>query len=210
MTMTPVWVFDGVDDTDSTMVLDWCEEDQRLYLYSGCEVKNHPSRHRPNGKNPDHLGYIRKQCAATGEVLWYHNYKCALDRAVTGGTIATLVSGKAGSDISHLVIFKVSKTLNVGGGGVLVAVDKKSGEKVWEKILPSYGWSSPVGVYTEDGRGYIVHCDSVGDMRLIRGTTGETLRRINLGSNVEASPAVWGNMIVVGTRGQRIIGIKLS
>ncbi|MCL1878655.1 MAG: hypothetical protein FWF80_07345 [Defluviitaleaceae bacterium] len=33
--------------------------------------------------------------------------------------------------------------------------------------------------------------------------------KINLGGNVEASPAVFGNMLAVGTRGQRIFGIEI-
>ena len=33
---------------------------------------------------------------------------------------------------------------------------------------------------------------------------------INIESNIEASPAAYGNMIVVGTRGQRIYGIRLK
>jgi hypothetical protein len=46
-------------------------------------------------------------------------------------------------------------------------------------------------------------------MHLVRGTTGEILHQINLGANIEASPAVYGNMLVVGTRGQRIYGIEI-
>ena len=76
--------------------------------------------------------------------------------------------------------------------------------------MPSYGWSSPVGVYNEDGKGYIVVCDAVGRMFLVRGTTGEILDSIHLGDNVEASPAVFGNMVVVGTRGCVIYGIRMS
>jgi len=84
-----------------------------------------------------------------------------------------------------------------------------TGDVVWEVPLPRYAWSSPVAVYTEDGTSYILMADSVGMMRLFRGTTGEVLYRLNLHTNVEASPAVFGNMVVVGTRGQRIFGIEI-
>ncbi|WP_208985085.1 hypothetical protein [Maledivibacter halophilus] len=47
-------------------------------------------------------------------------------------------------------------------------------------------------------------------MYLIEGSSGEILDKISLGSNVEGSPAVYENMIVVGTRGQRIYGIKIK
>ena len=70
-----------------------------------------------------------------------------------------------------------------------------------KKILTNYGWSSPVGVYTGEGKGYIVVCDSFGKMYLVRGTTGDVLDSMDLGGNIEASPAVYGSTIVVGTRG---------
>lgn len=42
------------------------------------------------------------------------------------------------------------------------------------------------------------------------GLTGTLLDEMNLGSNVEASPAVFDNHIVIGTRGGLIYGIKLK
>jgi outer membrane protein assembly factor BamB len=112
--------------------------------------------------------------------------------------------------MSGLVIFWVAKLRGMGADGALVAFDKQTGEVVWENLMPHYGWSSPVAVYSEDGTGYLVVCDSAGFMYLIEGTTGEILDRISLGSNIEASPAVFGNKIVVGTRGQRIFGIEIK
>ncbi|MCL2225236.1 MAG: PQQ-like beta-propeller repeat protein [Defluviitaleaceae bacterium] len=76
--------------------------------------------------------------------------------------------------------------------------------------MPTFGWSSPVAVYTVCGTSYIIVSDSAGRMFLLRGTTGEELYRINLGGNVEASPIVFENMIVVGTRGNRIFGIEIK
>ena len=49
----------------------------------------------------------------------------------------------------------------------------------------------------------------MGNLYLIDGTTGEILDRMALGSNIEATPAVFENTIVVGTRGQKIFGIRL-
>ena len=73
-----------------------------------------------------------------------------------------------------------------------------------------YTWSSPVALYTDEGEAYIILCDSVGNFSLLDGTTGETLSTMNLGSNIEASPAVFEDMVVIGTRGGRICGIKVS
>ncbi|WP_190014528.1 hypothetical protein [Geosporobacter subterraneus] len=47
-------------------------------------------------------------------------------------------------------------------------------------------------------------------MFLIEGLTGKVLDCIDLGANVEGSPAVYENMAVVGTRGQKIFGIALK
>ena len=47
-------------------------------------------------------------------------------------------------------------------------------------------------------------------MHLLDGRTGELKDTINLGENVEASPAVFENTIVVGTRGKKIYAITLE
>ena len=196
MTFTPVWARDCTDDTDVAVALDWEEETQTLALYTGCQTDYQRN------------AYFRKLNAENGELLWEHFYPCYTDTAVSGGVLATPVIGRG--DMSRLVVFWVGKVIDMGGGGALVAIDKITGEIVWEKIMPSYGWSSPVGIYNEDGKGYIAVCDAAGRMHLIRGTTGETLDSISLGSNVEASPAVYGDTIIVGTRGCVIYGIKIS
>ena len=197
-TLEPVWMFDAGDDTDASLVLEWEEENQMLAIYTGTQVdlQGHGGR-----------AYIRKLNAANGSVLWEYSYPCLYNPNVNGGVMATPIVGK--NDMSHLVVFWVAKVTGRGGGGVLVAFDKQSGEIVWENVMPHYGWSSPVAVYTQDGRGYIIVSDSIGETYLIRGTTGEILYSINLGSNVEASPAVFGNILVVGTRGQRIFGVEI-
>ena len=39
---------------------------------------------------------------------------------------------------------------------------------------------------------------------------GNTLSKVNLGTNIEASPAVFNNTLVVGTRGGHVCGIKIK
>ena len=94
--------------------------------------------------------------------------------------------------------------------GILAALDKKTGETVWEFNTGKYVWSSPVDLYDENGNAYIITCNSVGDMMLLDGRSGKLIDRINLGANIEASPAVFGDTLVVGTRGQKIYGIKIE
>ena len=45
---------------------------------------------------------------------------------------------------------------------------------------------------------------------MLDGITGETLDEMTLGSgNIEASPAVFNDILVLGTRGCNIFGIRL-
>ena len=76
--------------------------------------------------------------------------------------------------------------------------------------MSSYTWSTPTAVYTESGDAYIILCDASGYMHLIDSATGETLDKIGLGSNVEASPVVYGNTVIVGTRGQLVYAITIE
>ena len=92
----------------------------------------------------------------------------------------------------------------------MVALDTETGDVVWEKTLTNYAWSSPVGIYTDAGKGYLVLGDSVGYIYLIDGKTGEILATEGLGSNIEASPVVFNNMLVVGTRGCQVYGIEIN
>ena len=198
-TLEPVWVLSAGDDTDSSLVLEWEEDSGRLVIFTATQV--------------DLVGqagnsHIRKLDAATGEVLWRQTIRCGYDAAVNGGVTATSVVGR--HDISHLVIYSAARTLERASYGTVIALCKETGQEVWEFPLTGFGWSSPVAVYTEDGTSYIIVSDSFGRMFMLCGMTGEEVYRINLGSNVEASPAVFNNMLVVGTRGQRIFGIEIK
>ena len=71
-------------------------------------------------------------------------------------------------------------------------------------------WSSPVDFYDADGNGYLLYCNSGFNMFLIDGKTGEQLDYMNLGGNIEASPAMYGNYAVVGTRAMRTYCIQVG
>jgi outer membrane protein assembly factor BamB len=71
---------------------------------------------------------------------------------------------------------------------------------VWELELGNYTWSSPVGIYGEDGRGYIFQADNDGCCYLIDGATGEVLSTFAMNAHVEASPVAFGDRVVMGTR----------
>lgn len=197
-TLKPVWLRDVSDDTDSTPVLEEVSDSQ-VNLYTACEVDI-------QGKSG--YSYIRKLDALTGELLWQKKVKCHYDSYNNGGALATPVVGK--NNIKDLVIFNIARTGNNNDGSKLLALDKETGKEVWTIDLKNYCWSSPVDIYTKDGEGYLLVCDSGCNMHLIEGRTGEILDSIFLKSNIEASPVVYNNMIVIGTRGQLIYGIRLK
>ena len=94
--------------------------------------------------------------------------------------------------------------------GTLVALDTETGDEVWRLDMDYYAWSSPVAVYDDDGSAYVVVCDSAGNASFIDGITGTVLDTEYLGGLVEASPAVYENMLVVGTRIRQICGVKIK
>jgi hypothetical protein len=202
-TMKLVWVQNVLDDTNDSPVFE--EENGHGYLYisTSLHLTAKDSAAGRTGGIP-----IWKIDAATGEIVWKTDpYKCYTVQDVSGGVQATPVLGQ--KDISNLVIYAISRTPGVGSG-VLVALDKKTGKEVWKTQTNHYMWSSPVAVYTPAGKSYIVACDTNGSMFLLDGKSGNILDTITLGSNIEASPAVFNDTIVVGTRGQKIYGIKIN
>ena len=56
----------------------------------------------------------------------------------------------------------------------------------------------------------MVLCDSQGTAHFIDGATGEVCDTLYLGGLVEASPAVYENTMVVGTRMKQIYGIRIK
>ena len=112
-------------------------------------------------------------------------------------------------DFADIVIFNVCKTTS-HQAGTLLALDKISGEVVWERSLEAYSWSSPISIKGKDGKSRGVFCDSAGIMHLFDPLTGKDLMTISIGANCEASPSAYNDMIVVATYAQKIYGIKVS
>lgn len=197
-TMKPLWVRSVTDDTDSTTVLDEISYDE-IYLYTACEVDK---------QGYGGLSYIRKLDALSGDLIWEVPVKCSYDKQSNGGALASPVIGK--KNISNLIIYNIAKTGSNNNGSKLIALYKDSGTIAWEYNMQNYCWSSPVDVYTIDGKAYLIVCDSGGFMNLFDGASGELLHCIDLQTNIEASPAIFDNMIVVGTRGQQIFGVMIK
>lgn len=197
-TLELVWVQDILDDSNSTPVLS--VENGHLYLYVSTSF---------------HLGWrsydmatvpIWKIDAETGEIIWHVDYECYTQDGVSGGVQSTIAVGK--HTLSDYIYVTVSKT---GGSlkGVLACINKFTGDVIWEHES-DYAWSSPVCVYNSDGSGKVLYCTSGGEMYLLNAETGEVHSECELSDGViEASPAVYENYAVVGTRNCKIWGVEL-
>ena len=195
------WVQDILDDSNSTPVLS--VEDGRLYLYVSTSF---------------HLGWrsssaaeipIWKIDASDGSVVWKTSYTCHSVEGNSGGVQSTIAVGHRSLD--DYIYVTVSKTDGLYRG-VMVALKKKNGKKAWDQEGP-YTWSSPVCVYNSDenGRDVVLYARSDSLLIMLDGITGKTRDKLDLGSgNVEASPAVYNDILVLGTRGCNIYGIRLT
>lgn len=200
-TMQLVWVQDTLDDTNSSPVME-VEADGTRVLYIAASLHWQKDEETNTG-----VCSIFKLNATTGEKIWEKPYEVHTVYGISGGIQATPVLGK--ELISDLIIYPIARTPHKPDG-YLVALDKKTGEERWIIKMHHYAWSSPVAVYTEDGEALIVQCDCKGNIFLIDGPSGEILDWINVGSNIEASPAVFGNRLVVGTRSRGIVGVTIE
>lgn len=194
------WVQDVLDDTNCSPVLEL--EDGHPYIYISTSF--HGGWRAPSSGTV--AIPVWKIDAETGEVVWQTDYNCYTVDEVSGGTQGTIAVGK--HKLSDLIFAPIARTPSASSG-LLVALDKSSGEQVWSQETQMYAWSSPVAVYDKDGNGYLIFCTTGGYMYLMDGLTGEVFDHIDLGGNVEASPIVFKNKIVVGTRAEQIWGISI-
>lgn len=198
-TMKTVWVQDIWDDTNATPVLEEDPENGTAYLYVGCTLDN-----KADGNGQGKVAFFKID-ACTGEILWQNEFTVYTTSHITGGIMSSAILGEG--SISGLVITTVA-SYGAASSGTMYAFDTKTGATVWSLCLSGYAWSSPVALYDADGAAYIVQCDSMGDIYVIDGN-GQELDRINVESNIEASPVAFGNYIVIGTRVKGIFGIKI-
>ena len=198
-TLKLVWVQDTLDDTNTTPVVDI--EDGHPYLYIST------SFHQGWRSSTTAPVPVWKIDAETGEIVWQTDYECYSVEGVSGGVQGTIAVGK--NKLSDLIFVPIARTPSIGQG-LLVALDKHTGEQVWEKETLTYSWSSPADLYDAEGNGYLIYCNSGYYIYLIDGKTGETLSYMNLGGNIEASPAVYDSYAVVGHRREKIFCFKIT
>lgn len=198
-TLKLVWVQDVLDDTNCSPVVDI--EDGHPYIYISTSF-HYGWRSYSTAAIP-----IFKIDAETGEIVWRTDYTCYTVQDLSGGVQGTIAVGK--NKLSDMIFVPVARTPGASSG-TLAALKKDTGEVVWEKETSMYSWSSPVDFYDADGNGYLLYCNSGFNMFLIDGKTGKQLDYMNLGGNIEASPAMYGNYAVVGTRAMRTYCIQVG
>lgn len=198
-TLELVWVQDVLDDTNCSPVVD--VENGHPYIYISTSF-HYGWRSYSTAAVP-----IFKIDAETGEIVWRTDYTCYTVQDLSGGVQGTIAVGK--NKLSDMIFVPIARTPGASSG-TLAALKKDTGEVVWEKETSMYSWSSPVDFYDADGNGYLLYCNSGFNMFLIDGKTGEQLDYMNLGGNIEASPAMYGNYAVVGTRAMRTYCIQVG
>ncbi|MBQ6375267.1 MAG: PQQ-binding-like beta-propeller repeat protein [Clostridia bacterium] len=193
-TLRPAWLFDAGDDTDATIALE-PEDDGRLALYTVNQIDKRGRAGRCT---------VRRLDALTGVTDWSYAIECTSDVTNGGGGFASPAIGR--NAYARYVYFNVCRT---EGGGTLICFDKQTGEVRWQRSTGSASWSSPVLVYRPDGTGALVLCTNR-KLRMYDPADGKPLGSVDIDGKIEASPAVFDDIMVIGTRNYRICGVRLT
>ena len=96
------------------------------------------------------------------------------------------------------------KQLGVGSeaAAALIAMNKDDGKPIWTLGLSSRSESSPIALYDEAGNGWILQCEQNGTIHLLEGLTGREVSSLQVKGEIEASPAAYNNVVVIGTTGK--------
>jgi outer membrane protein assembly factor BamB len=173
---TRIFRFWTGDDTDASIVVD-----DEGYLYVASELQRYNAR-------AEAVGQLLKLDPRTPDdpVVWSmddQGYKGFEDAAGIWSTPAVV------GDV----------VLTTTNGGRLVALDRATGEVLWQKRLPGPLLSSPVvvdGVLVQGDCGGVLHAYDLRDGR----SDPPELWHVALGGCIEATPTVWRGRIYVGTR----------
>lgn len=201
-TMELIWAQDTKDDSNCSPVFERTAEDQG-YVYTA------PSLHWTQNEFASGIISLYKLDAMNGQIQWQKMYNVYTVSGVSGGVQSTALVGRKGTNLENMVFYTISRIPDLYTG-VLVALNKDTGEDLWQMDMSHYAWSSPVAFYGEDGKGYICVCDSGGYLHLLDGATGQVLQTVELGGVIEATPVIFGNRLIVGTRAQKVYCLEIS
>jgi len=185
-TMKTVWAVDTGDNVDAAIALDM-DGDDGVSLYTG------NTAYTRLGSKKDVT--IRRLDALTGEEKWSYAIKCDYNKDQKSGCKASPVVGQYGID--HLVIFTVNMVS--GGDSRIIAFNKDSGKVEWSYDLAADTISSPVAVYNQAGKAWVIQADEDGVLYMFDGLTGRLCSKLDLQGDIQGSPAVYRNTLVIGT-----------
>ena len=203
------FVADVGGDSDATPVLEEDGNAGTAFVYT-CSQCNTQDENLPNGYG---YCYVRKIDALTGAKIWEQKQICITVNGAKGGVKATPHIGHG--TIGDLLIcafygIAVDVTDADGNvtytyGGKVIAYDRATGAVRWEiKQTGNADYvSSPTVVYNSRGDAYLIACDRDGGVRLYDAARpGENaLFALDLGERIDATPAVYGNYVVIATTG---------
>ncbi|MBQ6399851.1 MAG: PQQ-binding-like beta-propeller repeat protein [Clostridia bacterium] len=209
-TLKPVWAVNTGDAVMAAVALD-LTADQRLNLYTANMLAN-----RKSG-----AVQIRRYDALSGRNAWTVEIGVSKGKKETAdvGAKASPVIGQ--NSLSGLVYFTVTGISAEGSAALgfpsqvasaLLALDKETGRIAWAYGMKERTESSPVAVYSPAGEGWLIQCDESGVIHLLEGLTGRVINTLTLDGKIEASPAVYGDMMVISTTGKGdtyIYGIQI-
>ena len=206
-----VWAVETGDAVEATLALN-LNDTGGLDLYTGNMLIN-----RNKG-----AAQIRGYDALTGTEKWMTEIPVKKDTKTKKG-VGVKASPLVGQNqLKDLVYFTVTGLSEDGKSqmrlaedtqAVLVALDQKTGSIVWTRGLTGRSESSPVAVYDEKGQGWVIQASGDGEILLLEGLTGKIVHQLTVEGEIEASPAVYNDMLVIGTTGKDssyIYGIRIQ
>ncbi len=196
-TFRPAWAFEAGDDTDASLVVD--VEGEAPFLYTASEV---------DVQGETGVALLRKLDALTGRAVWERAVRCRAERGarnIDAGAFATPLVGR--DDLSDLVVFTLSRCPD---RGEMLALAKEDGRELWRRPLRTDAWSSPTAVRdAAAGKTWLLQGDRGGRLHLVDGSDGRVAHTLVLDGAIEASPAVFDDVAVIGTRAGTIYGVRL-
>jgi len=211
-TLTAVWAAETGDSVMAAVAMDLTES-RELNLYTANMLNN-----RKKGTNIQ----IRRYDALSGHEDWCTDigvYKGKKDKDDVGAKASPVIGQHGLNDLVYFTVTGLSdegrEQLRLGGEepAALIALEKDTGRIVWAFGLSSRSESSPIALYNDEGRGWIFQCEQNGTIHLLDGLTGTEVSSLQLQAEIEASPAAYNNVVVIGTTGKGtsyVYGIRVS